>query len=179
MPCWAISRSHSIPASLRWPTGWATTSPSTPSRMVPLPLRRCRSHRRGLGVRRLCCSCCSCATGGEAQRVVPVWLNGLGTNTLTWSISPISLANVSAILAGSGANALKDSTGNGLNGGAWLTQAFKVLWGDYNADGVVNAVDLSSVGALIQRDAPYNFLADMNGDGLVTTADLTIVHNRV
>ncbi|HKA01692.1 MAG TPA: dockerin type I domain-containing protein, partial [Candidatus Solibacter sp.] len=110
--------------------------------------------------------------------VTTTGFNGLGTNTLTWSISPISLASVSAMLAGSGTDALQDSSGNGLNGGAGFTQAFKVLWGDFNDDGVVNAVDGSGVNG-VRNSGVYNPFADMNGDGVVDAADVNIVRTRL
>lgn len=44
-------------------------------------------------------------------------LTGLGTNTLTWTLSPISIGNFTAGLAGSGVNALTDIAGNPLTGG--------------------------------------------------------------
>jgi hypothetical protein len=47
-------------------------------------------------------------------------LTGLGTNTLTWTISPLILGNFAGALAGSGPNALRDSTGAPLGGGAGL-----------------------------------------------------------
>jgi hypothetical protein len=76
----------------------------------------------------------------------------------------------------SGANALKDSNGVALNGGTNFNQNFKVLWGDFNDDGVVNAQDLVLVN--LARSQAYNILADMNGDGVVNTADVKIVGSR-
>ncbi len=103
--------------------------------------------------------------------------SGLGTNTLTWTFNPISNSTISAFLQGSGANALTDAAGHGLGNGGGFTQAFKVLWGDFNGDGVVNATDLNSVTAVVNSGG-YNIYADMNGDGRVNSADLAIVHSR-
>jgi hypothetical protein len=103
--------------------------------------------------------------------------SGLGTTTLTWTITPVSIGNFPTTLAGSGPDALKDAGGNPLTGGAGFNQNLKILWGDFNDDGIVNASDLTLVNNA--RSQPYNILADMNGDGVVNTADVTIVraHN--
>ena len=109
--------------------------------------------------------------------VTPTGFSGLGTNTLTWSISPIVLGNYATTLAGSGANALSDATGNPLGGGAGFAENLKVLYGDFNDDGAVNAPDLVGINnATLQ---PYNIFADMNGDGAVNTADVLAARSRV
>ncbi len=100
-------------------------------------------------------------------------LSGLGTSTLTWTFSAITNATLSTTLAGSGANAIKDSSGNGLSGGSGFSEAFSVLYGDFNGDGVVTAADLLGVTAATKQS--YNIFADINGDGVVSTADATIV----
>jgi 2-phospho-L-lactate guanylyltransferase (CobY/MobA/RfbA family) len=97
----------------------------------------------------------------------------VGTTTLTWTFSAITNATLSTSLAGSGPNAIKDSSGNGLAGGAGFSQAFSVLYGDFNGDGSVTAADLLGVTAATKQS--YNLFADINGDGLVTTADANIV----
>jgi len=103
-------------------------------------------------------------------------LSGLGTNTLTWGISPVPLGNLTLVLAGSGANALTDAAGNGLVGGAGATQSLKILWGDMNDDGIVNSVDLVRVNAA--QSGTYNIFADLNGDGVVNAADVQIARTR-
>jgi hypothetical protein len=103
--------------------------------------------------------------------------SGLGTNTLTWTINPIALGSFTAALAGSGSNALADANGHGLSNGAGFSQALKVLWGDFNDDGVVNSSDAVLVNAAIHN--PYNILADMNGDGLVNASDVLVVRSRL
>ena len=103
--------------------------------------------------------------------------SGLGTNTLTWTFSPISQGSFTAFLEGSGSNALTDAAGHGLGNGEGFTQAMKVLWGDFNGDGVVNAKDLTSVTA-VSNTTTYNVYADVNGDGKVTAADVAIVQSR-
>jgi hypothetical protein len=100
-------------------------------------------------------------------------LSGLGTSTLTWTISAVTNATLATTLAGSGANAIKDSSGNGLSGGAGFSQAFSVLYGDFNGDGVVTAADLLGVTAATKQT--YNLFADINGDVVVNTADANIV----
>ena len=103
-------------------------------------------------------------------------LSGLGTNTLTWTISPLAIGNFATTLAGSGPNALSDAASNGLAGGAGFSQALKILYGDFNDDGVVGAPDFVSVNNAIS--APYNIFADMNGDGIVNLSDVQIVRTR-
>jgi len=102
--------------------------------------------------------------------------SGLGTNTLTWSINPVPLGNLAVVLSGSGINALTDAAGNGLGGGAGFTQALKILWGDFDDDGVVSAADLVDVNNATKTT--YNVFADMNGDGVVNLADVQIVRLR-
>jgi hypothetical protein len=109
--------------------------------------------------------------------VTPTGLSGLGTNTLTWTISPLALGNFPATLAGSGANALKDAAGTALAGGAGFSQNLKILYGDFNDDGVVNSQDLVLEGAA--TSAPYNIFADMNGDGVVSSADCLLLRSRL
>jgi hypothetical protein len=109
--------------------------------------------------------------------VTPTAISGLGTNTLTWTIAPIALGNFATALAGSGPNAIEDAGGNPLAGGAGFNQNLRILWGDFNDDGFVNAVDLSDVAAATSQ--AYNIFADMNGDGVVNAADVAIVHQRV
>jgi hypothetical protein len=102
---------------------------------------------------------------------------GLGTNILTWSINAVANANLDIVLSGSGANALKDAAGNALTDGAGYSQILKILWGDFNDDGLVSAADLVAVNNATV--APYNIVADMNGDGIVNTLDVQIVRTRV
>jgi trimeric autotransporter adhesin len=103
--------------------------------------------------------------------------SGLGTNTLTWTISPLTLGSFTATLAGSGANALAGSGGNPLNSGAGFSQTLKVLPGDLNDDGVVSSTDLVGVNNAIP--GPYNIFADINGDGVVNISDVQAVRNAV
>jgi hypothetical protein len=119
-------------------------------------------------------------TSGDVNSLTGVTTNGfsgLGTNTLSWTIDPISAASVAAVLKGTGADALKDAAGNALAGGMDFTQNFKVLLGDFNDDGVVNSPDTVSVFlGLIQ---PYNIFADLNGDGVVDTNDVGLARSRL
>jgi uncharacterized repeat protein (TIGR01451 family) len=101
---------------------------------------------------------------------------GLGTTTLTWTIGPLALGKFTATLAGSGTNSLKDSMGNALGLGAGYSQNLKILWGDFNDDGTVNAQDEVLVNQA--RARPYNQFADMNGDGVVNVLDVQIVAQR-
>jgi len=109
--------------------------------------------------------------------VTATGFSGLGTNTLTWTVSPISIGSFSTMLVASGPNALKDANGNPLNGGTNFTQNFKVLWGDFNDDGVVSASD--SVLVNNARSSSYNIFADVNGNGVVDATDVSIVRSRI
>ena len=102
--------------------------------------------------------------------------SGLGTTTLTWTINPVALGALSTTLAGSGANALKDAAGNALAGGAGFAQLLKILEGDFNDDGVVNAQDFVLINNA--RSQAYNIFADINGDGVVNLTDVTIARGR-
>ena len=101
---------------------------------------------------------------------------GLGTTTLTWTINPVSQAALTASLLGSGPDALKDAGGLPLAGGAGFNQNLKILWADFNDDGIVNASDLVLVNNA--RSAPYTVFADLNGDGVVDINDVRIVGTR-
>lgn len=103
--------------------------------------------------------------------------SGLGTNTLTWAISPVAIGNLATMLAGSGADAIKDAAGNALAGGSGFSQNLKILWGDFNDDGVVNSQD--AVGVNNARLGTYSIFADLNGDGVVNLTDVTIARTRI
>ena len=90
--------------------------------------------------------------------------SGLGTTTLTWTISPLSVGSEMTSLSGSGSNALTNASGVPLNDGSGFSQMLKVLWGDFNDDGFVTASDL--VGVNDASALTYDVLADENGDGL-------------
>lgn len=106
--------------------------------------------------------------------VTPTSLIGLGTNTLTWTITPLTLGNFTAVLASAGANALKDGNGNPISA---FSQNIKVLYGDYNDDGYVNSADM--VGVNLARSAPYNIFADIDGNGVVDLNDVNIVRAQI
>jgi hypothetical protein len=108
--------------------------------------------------------------------VTTTGFSGLGTNTLTWTVSPLALGNFPTALAGAGPNALQDAGGNALGGGAGFSQNLKILYADFNDDGVVNSQDLVLVNAV--RNGAYNVLADMDGNGVVDAADLQIVRTQ-
>jgi hypothetical protein len=78
---------------------------------------------------------------------------------------------------GTTANAITDKAGNPLSGGVDFNQNLKILYGDFNDDGVVNAQDLVLVNAA--RPQPYNVFADINGDGLVDINDVMVVRQQI
>jgi hypothetical protein len=106
--------------------------------------------------------------------------SGLGTKTLTWNFGGIAKGSFNAVLANSGANVLKDKLGNPI---AAFSQAFKVLYGDFTADGVVDAADEAGVRSNMAlpyqlNPAGYNIFADLSGDGLVNLIDVGITRTR-
>lgn len=109
--------------------------------------------------------------------VTATGISGVGTTTVTWTINPAALGTFNTALAASGANGLKDSAGNFLSNGTAFSKTLKVLWGDMNDDGTVNATDVTQVNNA--RAGAYNLFADMNGDGVVDTADVTVVRSRL
>ena len=119
-------------------------------------------------------------TGGSAASLgglAATGFSGLGTNTLTWTFQPVSLADLTLILAGTGANALTNGSGVGLNNGAGASQRLRILWGDFTDDGAVSSTDL--VGVNNARVGAYNIFADVNGDGVVNTTDVNLVRTRI
>lgn len=107
--------------------------------------------------------------------LTPTGFSGLGTNTLTWAFSPLTLGQFVTNLQGTGSNALKDNLGNPLSSGGFQ-QSFRVLYGDYNADGVISSADL--VGVNNDTIKPYDLFADIDGDGLITSLDVLLVRSR-
>jgi hypothetical protein len=111
-------------------------------------------------------------TASSIGGVAASGLAGLGTNTLTWTFPQLATAMPYSInVLASGVNALKDAAGNTLNGGTSYLQSFKVLMGDFNGDGQVDAADLQSVKNAMS--AIYNVFADFAGDGKVDMNDYT------
>jgi hypothetical protein len=105
---------------------------------------------------------------------------GRGTNTLTWNFLAISKGSFNTALANIGPNALKDAAGNPI---AAFSKAFRVLYGDFNDDGVVNAADEAGVRANLTppyqlNPVGYNIFADLSGDGLVNLVDVGIARTR-
>jgi hypothetical protein len=102
-------------------------------------------------------------------------LTGLGTNTLTWSISTITQGVFSTSILNSGADAIKDAAGNTLANP--FSQNFRVLYGDWNGDGNVSSAD--AVGIYHAIGGTYDIFADLNGDGVVNTTDVQIARQRI
>jgi hypothetical protein len=72
---------------------------------------------------------------------------------------------------------LTDGSGNALSGGSGFARQLRVLWGDYNDDGLVNAADLAALNNAIR--GPYDVFADLDGDGLLTQNDLQVLRSRL
>ena len=122
--------------------------------------------------------------GGRAQSLSGVTgrtPTGVGTRTLTWRLSsPLVKGTFNTALASSGPNMLKDVGGNPI---VAFAQSFRVLYGDFTDDGVVNAQDelgiRSGLAAPYQPgSAGYNVFADLSGDGLVNLVDVGIARSR-
>jgi hypothetical protein len=109
--------------------------------------------------------------------LVPTSFSGLGTNTLTWTVSPVTIGLFATSLTGSGPNAIIDANGSALNNGAGFAQTIKVLWGDFNDDGYVTSADMVGVNDAVS--ASYNIYADINGDGVVSLSDVQAVRARL
>ena len=101
--------------------------------------------------------------------------SGLGTNTLTWTFTGVTNGNLATALATTGGNAIQ-SAGGALSGSN-TSFGLKILQGDMNDDGVVNASDLVLVNNA--RSQAYNIFADINGDGVVNTADVLVVQHQL
>jgi hypothetical protein len=108
-------------------------------------------------------------------------LTGLKTKTLTWQLSsPLVLGAFTATLASTGANALKNGAGNAI---VPFTHGLNVLWGDFNDDHVVDALDEAGVraaqaGPFQPGGTGYNLFADLSGDGIVNLVDVGITRSR-
>jgi len=104
-------------------------------------------------------------------------VTGLGTNTLTWTFPAQTSGVFSTTLLGKGSAALADAAGNTLAAGAGFSDTFRVLYGDFNGDGVVSSADM--LGVFISTGKPYNIFADLNGDGTVNLADVQIARSQI
>ncbi len=105
--------------------------------------------------------------------------SGIGTNTLRWTLqNSISTARVLSQLQASGANAVKDLAGNELGLGTNFSQNFNILYGDINADGLVNSADMVAARNVVLVSG-YNVFADLNGDGVVDAIDIAIARARL
>jgi hypothetical protein len=117
-------------------------------------------------------------TAGDASSLtgLPIsGVSGVGTSTLTWTLSAAQpIGSFMTNLIGGG-TALMDAGGNGLTGTTAFN--FKVLQGDVNDDGYVNSQDFLLAYAATAQ--PYNIFFDVNGDGVVDMTDVMIVRNRI
>jgi hypothetical protein len=103
-------------------------------------------------------------------------LSGLGTNTLTWTINPVTQGTFATNILGSGPDAIKDSAGNGLVGGGF-SENFKVLYGDFTGDGNVSSADFLGVYQAIAQG--YHIFADLDGDGVISLTDVQIARKQI
>ena len=102
--------------------------------------------------------------------VTPTSVSGSGTNTVTWPINTLVNGNYTASLSAAITN-LSSTPISPFN------QPIRILYGDFNDDGVVNSQDVVLVNSA--RSQAYNVLADMNGDGVVDVNDVNIVRSQV
>ena len=97
-------------------------------------------------------------------------VSGSGTTTITWPVTTLVNGNYTAALSA----AIQDTLGNPL---VATTQGIRILYGDFNDDGIVNSQDTVLVNNA--RSQPYNIFADINGDGVVDIADINIVRTQI
>jgi len=107
-------------------------------------------------------------------------VTGLKTRKLTFRFPAVSKGSFTTALADSGAFALRDKAGNPI---AAFGDAFKVLYGDFNDDGVVDAADEAGIrgniaGPYQLTNTGYNVFADLSGDGIVNLIDVGIARTR-
>ena len=107
-------------------------------------------------------------------------VTGVRTRTLTFNFPAIAKGSFTTALADAGGPALRDSAGNPI---VAFSQAFKVLYGDFNDDGVVNAADEAGIRANLTppyqfNASHYNIFADVSGDGIVNLVDVGISRSR-
>jgi Dockerin type I domain len=103
--------------------------------------------------------------------------SGLGTSTLTWTITAQTDGVFSTALKGTGPDSIQDAAGNNLNGGVDFLDVLRVLYGDFNDDHVVSSADMTGVVNAIA--GPYNIFADMDGNGVVNLTDAQAVRRRI
>ena len=116
------------------------------------------------------------ADANSFSGVVATGFSGLGTNTLTWTFSPISSGRWATALAGSGVDALTDAAGNPLGSGNGYSESFNVLYGDVTDDGYVTSADMLAVYQMVEAGGNSIF-DDLNGDGQVDMSDVQIVRS--
>ena len=107
-------------------------------------------------------------------------VTGVRTRTLTFKFPAIAKGSFSTSLVDVGVGALRDRAGNPI---AAFAQPFKVLYGDFTDDGVVDVADEAGVRANLtppyQLNASnYNIFADLSGDGIVNLVDVGISRSR-
>ncbi|WP_168219081.1 cadherin domain-containing protein [Limnoglobus roseus] len=119
--------------------------------------------------------------------ITPVIISGVtgsGTNTIRWTfLNGLTTVNSPLILSAAGGNAIvsvsgqEPIAGNGVTDGTQYTRTLKVLQGDFDDNGVVNATDAALVYKVI--GTAYNAFADVDGDGDVDMDDFNLVRNRI
>jgi hypothetical protein len=119
------------------------------------------------------------ADANSLTGITATGFSGLGTNTLIWTFAqlPTSSLPYSLGLKASGADGIRDLAANFLANGANNSQIFKVLIGDINGDGKVNAADLQLVKNALS--AAYNVFVDFDGSGIVDFNDYRICRANV
>jgi hypothetical protein len=112
--------------------------------------------------------------------------------TAVWTLAnPVSAGTLNLVLHSSGANAVKDTSGNALDGewtngasaypsgngtaGGDFEFAIRALPGDVNGDGIINSQDLASVSSSWLGTGPTG---DVNADGIVNAQDLAVVSSQ-
>jgi hypothetical protein len=98
--------------------------------------------------------------------------------TYTFGFAAPASGTVTAVLAGTGPDALRTAAGIPLLAGLNFTRTFAARYGDVNGDNKVTTADLTQVSLAIRTGSNDPF-ADVNGDGVVNNTDFNIVRSRI
>lgn len=110
------------------------------------------------------------AVQADLTGITTTGISGSGTAAVTWSSNPLANGNYTAGVQAT----ITNLTGEPITA---VNQSIRILYGDFNDDGVVNSQDVVLVNQA--RSLPYNILADMDGNGVVNAADVNIVRSQI
>ena len=119
----------------------------------------------------------SVAVSGNPQATVTAGVGAIGSGGVSNGGVVVTSGNVVTIPLTNVANAQTiQVTLNNVNGASSVTIPMRVLIGDVNGNGAVNAADISLTRTRSgQAAAPGNFRADVNADGSINATDVALV----